>query len=79
MKSELLISLSALLLFVPLLSFSPLPAVSLLQSSPPLYHQLYIKENHRHQLHTRLAGSRESSSETKGPYVQEAALLACHH
>jgi hypothetical protein len=39
------------------------------------YHQLYIKENHHHQLHTRPTGSRESSLETKGPYVPEAALL----
>lgn len=70
---------SSLNLRFSLLSLSLLPSVSLLQTLDLSYHQPYIKENHHHQLHTRLAGSRESSSETKGPYVTEAALLACHH
>jgi len=84
-KSELLISLSALLLFVPPTSvflyylFLPLPPSLSCKALDLFYHQLYIKENHHHQLHTRLAGSGESSSETKGPYVPAATQLSCHH
>lgn len=84
-KSELLISLSALLLFVPPTSvflyylFLLLPPSLSCKALDLFCHQLYIKENHHHQLHTRLAGSGESSSETKGPYVPAATKLSCHH
>lgn len=63
------------------LFLSPSLSVSLLQSSRPLLPSTLHQRNHHHQLHTRLAGSRESSSETKGPYVAEAAFInnIMHH